>query len=379
MFPVVSRVLRPSMIALVAFSLLSGMAGGLLRAGVPVFQALPSEWIMSTASLHAALMICGFLGTVIGIERAVALHAPWAFLAPISSALGGLLLVTGHTSAGIWLFMLAALVFVLVNVFIVGKQAAIHTYLLLLSALLWLGGNLRFMHHGLHNATLTAWFAYLVFTIAAERLEMARLTRPHAWSRPLLGAALAIVLAGTLLTEWQDDMGCVLFGTGLLALALWLMRFDIARHTIKAEGLSRYMAVCLLSGYVWLGVSGLCWMALGLGQSTRDAALHALALGFIMSMVMGHAPVILPAVARVKLHVDARFYLPLMLLHLSLFMRLVPGHADASWQARGSALNVVAIIVFALTVISAIWSWRRRHPDYPGHAPGTRRTNRLRN
>lgn len=375
MFSLASHVLRPGMIALIAISLLSGMVGGLLRAGVPVFQAIPSEWIMPTANLHAALMICGFLGTVIGIERAVALHAPWAFLAPLSSALGGLLLVTGHTATSLWLFILAALVFVLVNVFIVGKQAAIHTWLLLLSALLWLGGNLRFMHHGLHNATLTAWFAFLVFTIAAERLEMARLTRPHAWSLPLLGCALLIVLAGTVITEWRDDIGCVLFGAGLLALALWLMRFDIARHTIKAEGLSRYMAVCLLTGYVWLAVSGLCWMALGLGQSTRDAALHALALGFIMSMVMGHAPVILPAVARVKLHVDARFYLPLVLLHVSLFMRLAPGHMHADWQARGSALNALAIIVFALTVVSAIWSWRRRHPD---HTPGARRRNRLR-
>lgn len=375
MFPVASRVLRVGMVALIAFSLLSGMVGGLLRAGIPIFQVIPSKWIMTTASLHAALMICGFLGTVIGVERAVALHAPWAFLAPISSALGGMLLVSGHASLSVWLFLFAALVFVLVNVFIVGKQAAIHTCLLLLSALLWLGGNLRFMHHGLHNATLTAWFAFLVFTIAAERLEMARLMRPHAWSLPLLGAALALVLAGTLLTEWRDEVACVLFGAGLTSLALWLMRFDIARHTIKAEGLSRYMAVCLLSGYAWLAVSGLCWMALGLGHATRDAALHALALGFIMSMVMGHAPVILPSVARVKLQVDARFYLPLALLHLSLFMRLAPGHADANWQARGSALNALAIIVFALTIVSAIWSWRRRHP---GHMPGARRASRLR-
>lgn len=376
MLPSASRVLRPALIALIAFSLLSGMLGGLLRAGLPIFPVIPAEWILSTASLHAALMICGFLGTVIGIERAVALHAPWAFVAPMSSALGSVLLVTGHANLGLWLFMLAASIFVLVNVFIVGKQAALHTYLLLLSALLWLGGNLHFMHHGLHNATLASWFSYLVITIAAERLEMTRLMRPHAWSRPLLGAALAIVLAGTMLMAWRDATGCVLFGAGLLALALWLMRFDIARQTIKTEGLSRYMAVCLLSGYAWLGVSGVSWMTLGLGLPYRDAALHALALGFIMSMVMGHAPVILPAVARVKLHVDGRFYLPLLLLHASLFMRLVPGHADATWQARGSALNALAILVFALTVVSAIWSWHRRHPR---HERGTHRVHTLRN
>ncbi|MBI5927124.1 MAG: hypothetical protein HY836_16155 [Aquabacterium sp.] len=375
MFTLATGALRPSLIALIAFSLLSGVVGGLLRAGVPVFQAIPSEWVITTASQHAALMICGFLGTVIGVERATAIHAPWTFLAPISSALGGLFLTTGHAGISLWLFVLAALVFVMVNVFIVGRQATVHTYLLVLSALLWLAGNVRFMLHGLHNATLTAWFAFLVFTIAAERLEMARLTRPHAFSLPLLGSALAIVLAGTVVIEWHDSIGCVLFGTGLLALALWLIRFDIARHTVKAPGLSRYMAACLLTGYAWLGVSGLCWVALGMGQSTRDAALHALALGFIMSMIMGHAPVILPSVAGIKLHVDARFYLPLALLHFSLFVRLAPGHANAIWQAHGGMLNALAILAFALTVVSAIWSWRRRHPE---QRPDRRRTNRLR-
>ena len=39
----------------------------------------------------------------------------------------------------------------------------------------------------------------------------------------------------------------------LLGLAIWLMAFDIARRTIAASGLSRYMAACLLAGYAWLG------------------------------------------------------------------------------------------------------------------------------
>ncbi|MFB9895270.1 hypothetical protein [Planobispora takensis] len=59
----------------------------------------------------------------------------------------------------------------------------------------------------------------------------------------------------------------------------------------------------LLAGYGWLATAGILWAASGLaaGPYLYDAALHALFLGFVMSMVFGHAPVILPAVLRVRL------------------------------------------------------------------------------
>ena len=53
----------------------------------------------------------------------------------------------------------------------------------------------------------------------------------------------------------------------------------------------RYVAVCLLAGYFWLAVGG----ALVALQVAYDAALHAIFVGFVFSMVFGHAPVILPA------------------------------------------------------------------------------------
>jgi hypothetical protein len=35
---------------------------------------------------------------------------------------------------------------------------------------------------------------------------------------------------------------------------LGLATFDIARRTVRQSGVTRFIAVCLLSGYVWLGV-----------------------------------------------------------------------------------------------------------------------------
>lgn len=116
-------------------------------------------------------------------------------------------------------------------------------------------------------------------------------------------------------------------GAALLALALWLACFDIARRTLRAPGLRRYMAVCLLARYAWLAVGGAAWAAMAQGAPARDAAFHALGLGFAMSMVMAHAPVILPALARVKVEFGGAFYLPLGLLHASL--ALGPGRGPA--------------------------------------------------
>jgi hypothetical protein len=119
------------------------------------------------------------------------------------------------------------------------------------------------------------------------------------------------------------------------------------------------MAICLLGGYAWLLLAGIAWMALAQGLPVRDVALHALGLGFVLSMVMGHAPVILPAVARVKLRFGWPFYLPLALLHLTLAVRLAGGLAGDGWRSAGALGNALALVAFAATVLGAIAAARR--------------------
>ncbi|MCU7376133.1 hypothetical protein PEC18_36445 [Paucibacter sp. O1-1] len=347
-----ARLARPLLLALVALSLLGGVAGGLLRAGLPLSDAL---WLSHAGLEHAALMSGGFLGTVIAIERAVALRHRAAFIGPFMSGLAGLCWLLGYGAAAAGLAALAALAFVAVNLVVVRRQPAAHTALLLLGALAWLAGNALFAAGIAADAVLRCWFAFLVLTIAAERLEMTRLMR----RRPGAEASLYLVLAALLLGA---ALSALLYGAALAMLALWLLLFDIARRTVFAQGLSRYMAVCLLGGYVWLALAGLAWAATALGFHTaRDTALHALGLGFIVSMMMGHAPVILPAVARIKLQFGPAFYLPLALLHLSLLLRLGGGFVNDSLRAWGAGLNAGALALFALTLIGAAFAWRRRH------------------
>jgi len=252
---------RSLLLTLVALSLLAGITGGLLRAGVasPVLADL--AWPGHAALSHAALMICGFLGTVIGIERAVAVKLRTAFLAPLASGAGGALLLLGQVDLGAWLGVGAAAIFTAVNIVIVRRQSAAHTWLLLVAAGAWLAGNLLFATGRGSGATLPWWFAFLVMTIAAERLEMTRLMRRRPAAELSLQAVLATLLAGAAWSALAPVTGGLLYGAALVLLALWLAAYDIARHTVRAHGLSRYMAVCLLGGYAWLAVAGVAWAA----------------------------------------------------------------------------------------------------------------------
>ncbi len=347
--------------ACVAAAIVAGILGGLLRVGVALPGTGDAGWLGQGALSHAALMMCGFLGTVIGIERAVAARRAAAWLAPLCSGPAGLALLLGHARVAGALLVAAATVFVAVNVLLLVRQRAGHTALLLASAGAWWVGNVLFALQAPGGAILPWWFAFLVMTIAAERLEMTRLMRRRPGASPALVAILAAMVAGAALSGVHALAGGLLFGAALLALSLWLFAFDIARRTVRAEGLSRYMAVCLLGGYAWLAVGGIAWMATAAGIPARDAALHALGLGFIVSMMMGHAPVILPAIARVKLLFGGFFYVPLVLLHASLLVRLGAGFSDFGWRAQGASANALAIALFVATAAGAALAWRGRY------------------
>ena len=75
------RLWRVPILATAAASLIWGVWLGLLRLG----WALPLPW-PDQLILHGPLMINGFLGTLIGLERAVGIARRWAYAAPILTA-----------------------------------------------------------------------------------------------------------------------------------------------------------------------------------------------------------------------------------------------------------------------------------------------------
>lgn len=302
-------------------------------------------------------MALGFLGTVIGLERAVALGSRWTFAVPLLSGGGAIVLVAGgpHALAGA---AIAGAGLLLVAVYASGMRRGPETYAIVMAggAVAWAGAALLWTAGWAVSSVVPLLALFLVLTITGERLELARLSRPGSLGRAAFVGAVVVFAAGGVLALALPDAGVRLAGAGLVLLALWLARFDIARQTVHRAEPARYIAICLLAGYAWLAVAGLLWLGGGaqVGGSLYDAMLHALFLGFVLSMVFGHEIVIVPAVLGVTLRFGRRFYAPLLLLHLSLVTRVVGDLAGAVtlWQASGLT-NVIAVLLFVAVSVSA--------------------------
>jgi hypothetical protein len=338
---------RSPLMALGMLALLTALWGGLVRLG----WAWPLPW--PTLSIaHGPLMVCGFLGTLIGVERAVALGVFWSYAAPLLTAVGTLALLAGLPAPP---FMtLGSVGLMAIFVVIVRRQCALATVTMALGALLWLVGN-AFWLVGWPVAQVVPWWSgFLVLTIAGERLELSRLLRLSVLHHVLFLLAVSLVLAGLLLLATGFGYGEQVIGGGMLALAWWLLQYDIARRTVWQTGLTRFVAVCLLSGYGWLGVSGvLTWHFAGvLAGPYYDAMLHTVFVGFVFAIIFAHAPIILPAIlGRTTSPYRPALYVPLLLLHASLLLRVV-GDLQGWWSGRqwGGLLNALAVLLFLLTL-----------------------------
>lgn len=355
---------RLPILGLGVLSLLAGMWGGLLLLGLsmPTLRA-------STAADHGALMALGFLGAVISLERAVALRRSWGFAAPIAAGAGGLALLVGLPGVVGWsLLCLASIVFVMIYAVVLRLQPMLHVAVMAAGAVCWYVATVLWLG-GWTIPRLVPWLAgFLLFTILGERLELARvalLTRGSLRFFAVAGGLLAGGLVLTAVSGRPAPVGVRLAGAGLVALALWGARYDVARRTVRIAGVTRFMAVCLLAGYAWLLIGGITWLVAGdLGRSvaTYDMALHAVFLGFVMSMIFGHAPVIVPAVLGVRLPFRRGFYGHLAVLHVALLLRLVGGDvlgARVAWQVGGAGA-VVAILAFIAVSATAVIAARQQ-------------------
>src|SRR6516165_7145140 len=102
--PSALRVLRFLLLGcgLVAFAV--GLWTGFARLGVGLTGAAPQF-----VEFHGALMICGFFGTLISVERAVAFNRPLAYLIPVCAATGVVALLAKATTFAGAAFLMASL------------------------------------------------------------------------------------------------------------------------------------------------------------------------------------------------------------------------------------------------------------------------------
>jgi hypothetical protein len=201
--------------------------------------------------------------------------------------------------------------------------------------------------------------AFLIPTIGGERLELSRVLQPTVSQRRLFTAITIALLSGAILSLFTLQWGARLSGLSMLVLALWFIKNDLARRNIRHQNpLTRYIAICLFSGFIWLGISGILNLIIGASYAgpLYDAALHTIFVGFVMAIIFGHAPIIFPAILGAPITYTPAFYAHLSLLHLSLIVRIVGDlYGQMDIRRVGGLLNEVAILLFlGLTIYSIV-------------------------
>lgn len=359
------RPLRFVLLACGLIALLFGFWTGLARLGIGLSGAAPQ-----LVEFHGALMICGFFGTLICIERVVALNRPFAYLIPAFAAVGVVALLARSVTLAGEAFLVASLGLAATSLWNMRRQqSALLAVMPSVAALSWGMGTLIWLADRPLPESTGWWLAFLVITVAAERLELSRIVAPPTIARVAFAGAIAVLLIGVARGELERPLSPFM-GSGLILCGVWLLVYDLARRTVKLSGQIRFTALCMLLGYCWLIAGGFELLArpLHLVAFWYDAVVHAITLGFVLSMVFGHTLIIFPSVVGFNLRYSSALYAPLLLLHTSIAIRTFSDFSG--WPENRSAsafVTIIALVWFGATVaIVSIWHRPPAQPSAKG-------------
>jgi hypothetical protein len=349
-------------IALTFLALALGLWAALWLIGwpIPLLSA-------SLPGAHGVLMVNGVLASLIGVERAVALERRAFYLAPLLTAVGAISLAfSGEAALAFPIITSGATVLLLIFLVILRRQPALHTVVQVLGAACLVGGNVLGWS-GIDIPFLIPWWgSFLVLLLAAERLELSRVLRLGIFDKLTFAISAALAPIGCVLSALSFASGFLVVASGWVLLAVWLLFHDIAYQNLSRPGLPRFTAFCLLNGYAWLLLGGgiVFFEGGNLLRLAYDAGLHAVFLGFVLSLVFAHALIILPAVLGKKLPFHRVLYVPVSLLYISLSVRIYADFGVLPVLREWAGLfNVVAIVLFgALLPAAYIYdrSWFRQ-------------------
>lgn len=340
-----SNLLKPALLIFAFLNLIIGMLSGLGRLGWSI--PLPEAY-----AHHGAIMVGGFLGTLIALEKIIPLKRTILFVGPLMSASSIAVFIMGHVHVAIGLQLAAGVVFILVYASYLTKQYNLYLALATVGAICWLIGTGLLFFKQFYPMVFPWYMGFLLFTIVSERLELSKFLPVTSANRYVLMGFLGLFMVGLLMPF--HGIGKYLAGMSMILISLWLMRFDVIRIAMRKEGLVKFTATVLLCGYLALLFEGLLLITLGDTPFAYDMIVHTFFLGFTFSMIFAHGPIILPGVLGLSVKpYHPLLYIPVFILLGSLAMRLM---ADVSllpldYRAFSGWVSMAAILLYFLMML----------------------------
>lgn len=323
--------------------LLSGLWSGLSRIGWDIH-------ILPIAAHHGAIMVGGFLGTLISLEKVIPLKKKVLFIIPVLSAISAVLFFVNQPKAAVYMLILSSVALTLVFAYYFHLQRTAIYIMMFTGSLCWLIGNIMLLTKFFYPLAFPWWTAFALFIITAERLELMRFLPVSEMARKLFFVLLCSFIVGIFFSF--HGIGNQISGLALIGVSIWLLRHDLVAINLKKQNLSRYVAIALLCGYVALILTGIFFFTLSDQWLTYDAIVHSFFLGFVFSMIFAHGPIILPGVIGISVTPFSKIlYVWLFILQVSWIMRVVSDvMVELSIRKISGLLSGIAIVGYFITI-----------------------------
>ncbi|MFW9855312.1 MAG: hypothetical protein ACFFFG_09625 [Candidatus Thorarchaeota archaeon] len=378
---------------LAMLSAVTGILIGVLRLGFPSIP-LPPYLTVSVFVAHPEIIILGFFNLVIYLERWEArgsIEHPGRWTSEFLIVPPGLsaacfllnllpLWINGQNSIlwylG-WFWTLIGLFFMIWAqswVFRTIPQSRGSSSFLILASFL-LGGMalLLILNWNLHRLYLYL-VLYLVLIVLGERLDLGSV--PNIVFRVVVGGGIVLpfvafgdlIFASTLMFQ-------VFLGMMTLIL-VFLIVFDTGLTSIQGSTWIRnYQRWILRGAYSWLGFGLLLLGAYSVSLplvGIYDSALHSITIGFILSMVIGHAPLIFPGlIGKAPIQKLRGGLIWPVLLWGALILRII-GNLGLNWIPEVKFLAetsgwpaMLVLLGFALSMLEAV----QKYSYFPWERP----------
>jgi hypothetical protein len=310
---------------------------------------------------HGAIMVGGFIGTLISLEKMIPLKSRFLFVIPCLSGSSLVFFLSGQPLIAFACLVLASTGLCSILIYYLWREKNLIYALMAAGGVCWLSGNALLMSTKFYPLAFPWWLGFGLFIITAERLELMKLLPVSARTKMVFIVLLAGYMSGILFSFHGN--GSIISAVSLIGISIWLLRFDVIGISIRKSGLTRFVGTSLMCGYVAMLLTGILMLSLDTEPLAYDAVVHAFFLGFVFSMIFAHGPIILPGVLGIAAKPYHRIlYAWLALLHASWIIRMF-GDAllDFTIRKHSGYITTVAILGYFFTIAILTAMSQRRH------------------